>query len=191
MDWMQFVAAMTSSLAWPLAVVGIVLALRGPISRLLPKIRRFTYGDLEIDLEEQLKSVEQKVAAESGQAETILPPVLPSAKSELALRAPRAAILSSWVEVETAIDRLMKRAGVFFYNENLEPRIKMRSLKDRGVVDDFTYEAFVQLFKIRSDALHMREVDLDYDEAVSMSALCNWLIARLDGLPKQNAQAPT
>lgn len=171
----------------PIAVVVIVLILRAPIAGLIPRIRQISHRDWKVDLVEQLKDVEEKVAAEVSEAEPPASNAVPQALSQLALDAPRAAILFAWGEVEAAIERLMVRASVVFSAKGIEPRMKMRSLKDRQIVDDLTYETFVQLYKIRNDAAHLSDRHIDYDEAVSMSALCKWLVARLDALPKQDA----
>jgi len=61
MDWMQFVSALASALAWPAAVVTVVCLLKNPILGLIPKIRSFKYGELHVDLTEELKAVQESL----------------------------------------------------------------------------------------------------------------------------------
>ncbi|PYB75819.1 hypothetical protein DMX11_13310 [Pseudomonas sp. LB-090624] len=63
MDWKQCVAALTSSLAWPVAIIVVVFALKKHVVQLLPTIRSLKYGDLEIDLEDKLKAVQEELSS--------------------------------------------------------------------------------------------------------------------------------
>lgn len=58
MGWLEFVAAMTGSLAWPVAAVVIACVFRSQISGLLAKIRKLTWGDKSADFTDQLDQIE-------------------------------------------------------------------------------------------------------------------------------------
>lgn len=179
MDWMQFVAALTSSLAWPIAAIVVLLSFKHHITGLLPKIRSLKYGDLQIDLEEQLKAVQADLTTKASDSDAPMAPPMSSIAAQLAATAPRAAILHSWFEVESALNLLIARLGMQFAAKYDRPNYKMQILLGKGIIDDLTYSTFVRLTKVRNDAAHLTDRQLDTDDALSMSASCAWLIERL------------
>jgi len=187
MDWKQFVAALTASLAWPGAILAIVFILKKPIAGILPKIRSFKYGELQIDLEETLKEVETTLATEAVKQEVPPPPPVPPKYSQLAMDAPRASMLLAWMEVEKAVIDFLNERGIEFSGKyKNQQRMQMRMLKDHGDIDDLTYDTYVKLSKVRNDAAHLQEKQIDYDEAVSMSSSCAWLVNRLKALASES-----
>ena len=54
MDLVTFITERVTGLAWPGAVLLIVLSLRRPLIALIPLLRSLKYGDLEIDFEKGL-----------------------------------------------------------------------------------------------------------------------------------------
>lgn len=186
MDWKQFFAALTASLAWPGAILAIVFILKKPIASILPKIRSFKYGELQIDLEEKLKEVETTLATEAVKHEAPPPPPAPSKYAQLAVEAPRASILLSWMEVEKAVRDYLEESGIQFapkYKGQL--RLQLRMLKEAGRIDDLTYDTFVKLWKVRGDAAHLHDKQIDFEEAVSMSSSCAWLVKRFEALSRE------
>ncbi|MGJ3440660.1 hypothetical protein AAZU54_11710 [Pseudomonas sp. Je.1.5.c] len=194
MDWLQFGAAVISSLAWPIAVVAIVLFLRKQLAGIVPLIRTFKYGEFRIDLGEKLREVETDLAIESSPSEPPAPaPEMPPAQTKLAQDAPRGAIVSSWLSVEEAIDRLVSHKNMRFVPAFDNHRVKMRLLRDRGIIDDLTFTTYQKLSKVRDQAIHLSDLQLDYEEALSMTRSCGWLIARLEEAMREeplNAEVP-
>ena len=177
MDWMQFVSALVSALAWPAAVVMVVCLLKNPILGLIPKIRSFKYGELHVDLTEQLKSVQENLPDTPSEPDANAPPSLPPPTAiQLAAISPRAAIMHSWFGVVNAIDLLVRKLGLEI-NANIN--FKMDVLRKRGVIDDLTFSTFRQLSKVRNDAVHLTDHEMGYEDAVMMSTSCAWLIEQL------------
>ncbi|WP_130932201.1 hypothetical protein [Pseudomonas sp. Sample_24] len=189
MDWMQFVAAITSSLAWPIAAVAVVLSVKRPLLALLPKIRTLKYGDLQIDLEEQLKAVQADLTTDTSVSSGATPPVVSAATVQLAAIAPRAAILYSWSEVESALDSAIDKLGWRFEPKYDSPIHKLWLLREKGHIDELTASTFKRLMKIRNEAAHIQELQLEEDEALSMSASCAWLIERIQAI-EHNEELP-
>jgi hypothetical protein len=180
MDWMQFVSALVSALAWPAAVVTVVCLLKDPILGLIPKIRSFKYGEFHVDLTEELKAVQNSLPGKPQ-----LPPgdekaPLPTPVAlQLAVLSPRGAILHSWLEVEAAVDNLANEVGVEF-SAKASPVVKMRTLLDEQVIDPLIYSTFLQLSKVRNDAVHLSDREMGYEDATMMWGSCSWLIERLN-----------
>jgi hypothetical protein len=51
MDWLEFISSMTKALAWPAAILAILLIFRKSIIRVLPEIRRLKAGPSGLELE--------------------------------------------------------------------------------------------------------------------------------------------
>lgn len=64
MGWLEFIASVVGSVAWPIAAVAIAVLFRKQIAALLNKIRTLTLGDAVVDFSEKLDKVE--TAAETA-----------------------------------------------------------------------------------------------------------------------------
>lgn len=113
MDWMHFVSALVSALAWPSAVVVVVCLLRNSILGLIPKIRSFKYGELDVDLTEALQSLKEDLppAPSEPEANPPKPRIEISVPLQIAAVSPRARIIAAWLEVESAFNEVLTREG--------------------------------------------------------------------------------
>lgn len=190
MDWMQFVAALTSALAWPIAVTTIVLVLKNPILAAIPKIRSFKYGQLHIDLSAEIKAVEQVLATSAPEPNAPpLPPPAPSLEiTQLAESAPHAAILMAWHDVERALVTAAESKGIAFPGKRGAPHILMRSLVDAGVISPLIASTFKRLYHLRNQVAHSNPLDnhmaVSTLDALSMIQSCEWLVERLNEIEK-------
>jgi hypothetical protein len=188
MDWMQFVAAITSALAWPIAVTTIVLVLKNPILAAIPKIRSFKYGQLHIDLSAEIKAVEQELATKAPEPNA--PPLSPSAPSlettQLAESAPHAAILMAWQDVERALVTAAESKGITLRRQH-SPHTLMRSLIDAGVISPLIASTFKRLYNLRNQVAHpdpLVPLGVSTSDALSMIQSCEWLVERLKEIEK-------
>lgn len=184
MDWKQFFAALVGSLAWPTSIIVVVLLLKAPIAKLLPKIRSFKYGELHIDLEQQLAAVKAEVTANEPTPSVPIDPTPPPLALQLAEISPRSAVLMAWLEVEKKIEELASEHQLF---NKIGPSVRpmpittvMRTLHEKGVITGLTYETFRKLNRIRNEAAHMTSREIDFDEAIAMAEMCQWLLKSFD-----------
>ncbi|HEJ6164781.1 TPA: hypothetical protein SL829_002110 [Pseudomonas aeruginosa] len=174
MDWLQFSASVIGSLAWPAAVVVLVLLLRQPLAKLIPLIRTLKYKELQIDLGEQLQKVRAEVEATTDE---LTPDAsgLASFKS-VAETDPRAAILSAWFPVERELRDMANKA-------DLPPTAQVSriifELINKGVLDDNIGNTLLSTNRIRNDAAHLTGPDVDLEQALSMEELCRRLAVQL------------
>ena len=54
MDWLQFISSIIGSLAWPAAVMNLVLNLQAPLRNLLRDLSQFRYKEIEIDFGKEI-----------------------------------------------------------------------------------------------------------------------------------------
>jgi hypothetical protein len=188
MDWMQFVSALVSALAWPGAAFGIVFVLKDPILNAIPNIRSFKYGELHIDLSEKLKAVEEELTAapsESSSPSQTSPSPSPETV-RMAEASPVAAMILAWRKVETALDEAVLRQGLVFGTKRAaQPAFKILALKEKGLLDDLTVTTFRRLYSLRNSVVHGSahghgEMDVGLADALSMAQSCEWLVERLN-----------
>ncbi|MBK5008553.1 hypothetical protein IAE33_000413 [Pseudomonas sp. S60] len=185
MDWLQFVSAIVSAVAWPAAVVTVVCLLKDPILGLIPKIRSFKYGELHVDLTEALQSLQDELPAAPSEPETppeSQPPSL-SVPLQIASVSPRAGMIAAWLEVESALNVVIKREGLDVSTDEL-PRAKMDRLRDAGLLNPPTYRAVLRTYKLRNEAVHMLDREIPYDDAVAMADVCSRLVESISTYKK-------
>lgn len=173
MDWLQFVSSVIGALAWPAAVITIIVLLRAPLGRLVPLIRTLKYKDLQIDVGQELEAVKESVEATADQSERKEKPT--PAFQQLAKIEPRAAVLSAWAPIELALRDLGVRHNV--YKLGMPIYLLAEELSRAGILNSATFQALRGLMRIRNEAMHLAPIS--YDEAISMGELCEWALERL------------
>lgn len=63
MTFLEFIASVIHSLAWPAAIVALVLILQSPVKKLLLSLTRFKYRDVEIDFAQEVAELESRAKA--------------------------------------------------------------------------------------------------------------------------------
>ncbi|MFW9268754.1 hypothetical protein ACLK1G_16360 [Pseudomonas sp. NR3] len=175
MDWKQFCAAIIGSLAWPTAVVIVVVLLRSPLAKLIPMVRTLKYKDLHIDLSEKLEAVKEELEAGTQDNDHPIPLSAEGRLLELARLDPRAAVLSAWIDVERALSSLAARVGI---SPNSGPMAVANELHVKDFLTELEMQTFRELRRIRNQAGH-QYTDVSFEEAKSMAEMCGWLAHRL------------
>lgn len=180
MDWMQFVAAIVGSLAWPGAAVILAVMLRKPLAKLLPQIKSLRYKDLHVDLSQQLEevkvAVEGAVDQDGAQPQALPEPDASQSVLSLARLDARAAILTSWVDVERALRDLANRVGVKF---DRTPMSVIGELHALDAIDELLFNSLRDLRRVRNEAAHFIDRNISYEDAFKMETLCRWVVQRL------------
>jgi len=191
MDWKQFFSAIITAIAWPCAVVIVVMLLKSPLTKLIPMVRSLKYKDLHIDLTEKLDAVKEELEAQTATDEPKLPYVALPGVLELARIDPRAAIISAWIEVERATIEMATKARIPITGTAITIANELHAM---DYLSEFEFETFRNLRRVRNDAVHLTTKDVTYDEAVSMSEMCQWLAHRIRmlivGMPDREQSKP-
>jgi hypothetical protein len=96
MDTLTFVAEIAKALAWPIAVLVLVLLARKPAVELLSYLRRIKYQDLELEFDKQIQDLKAKTAPlpkavgagdNTGHRDRLL---------KIAASSPEAAVMEAW-----------------------------------------------------------------------------------------------
>jgi hypothetical protein len=113
MGWLDFISNVIQALAWPAAIVALVVVLRVPLGELIGGVRTLRYKEWQADFGMAVDHVEELAKEaelpgvpvdERGRREPTVP--------ALARKEPRAAVIESWLLVESELSRLARRHGL-------------------------------------------------------------------------------
>lgn len=163
MDWRELIASVVDSLAWPVAIVVLVVVLREQMTRLLDgSLRRLKVGPVEAEWHE----VAVEVATSTARA------ALPSAVGNdeldtaldnlerLARSSPGDAIQQTYSLVFQDLAQRMKARNVDpIVNDSREPNILIKSAYHGGVINKETGEALRGLLTLRQLSAHRGELE--------------------------------
>lgn len=187
MDWLEFVADMTSSLGWPIVTLIIVLLLKSPIrsaaDRLAARfgeIARLKAPGLDIEFKQEVRELAESIEtlAIDRAPTSALPPEAtgePMSKyQELARLDPRAAILASFADMETLIRKQFQRNY-----PTAPPKINFTRMigtyKRDDLISDMLYESILELRDLRNRVTH-ENLAVDADTANNYSKSVNNLL---------------
>lgn len=182
MDALTFISEIIKSLAWPAAVVSLVIMLKKPIAQLIPLLRKLKYKELEMEFSKEIaelkaeasvpiSSVGQSTSTQTSPANRLL---------QLVNFSTRAAIMEAWLEVEAAATEVASS----FWNE--PPSDTLRNYPKLGeyllqcqVIDKKQLEIFNKLRQLRNKAAHAEELNLSESDAKSYIELASALVTHI------------
>lgn len=167
MNWLEFVASVIASLAWPLSIIIIFCFLRRPIIQLVPLLRRLKVKEIELEFRERLDAAKPKVALMADVRQKLIEGFLKPREHYLRLAeiSKRSAIMEAWLEVEAAASDAYVRLVEAGMKVFMEPRETAEFLRSRNLISEDEYKVYVELSRLRNRAAH--EIDnLDINDAV-------------------------
>ncbi|MCK9903173.1 DUF4145 domain-containing protein [Frankia sp. Cpl3] len=186
---LEFCASLVSSLAWPMAVVGIFIILRVPLTRILGRLSALRFGDFEFDFQQQISDIEQAAReAEEGGGKDSPSSSGPSTVGNLATEvaavaevSPRAAIPLAWSAVEQALFEATERIGIVFGRSRVTALDAINALKFNEHIGASTAEALNRLRVLRNEVIHASKSasDLGQSDAEEYANLAQRMIAIL------------
>jgi hypothetical protein len=162
LDWLEFFASLTSSLAWPTSAAIIALIFRGEIKAIFNRLEHLGYGDWKLTLRKDLEEAEQV-------ALTLPPPPEPEPSQQIdALElysgnpfddlvrvSPRAAILDSWSDIEVRLRAIAIKVG-FGGSRNLPHLQLIELLGQHSIFPSSLISLLHELREIRNLAAHTK-----------------------------------
>lgn len=192
MDWLTFISKIIDSLAWPTAILVLLVLLRKELPLIFKYIKKLKYKDLEMEFRQTLREVEketkeaipevEKTVSISGQTQEQILDRLGS----IAELAPRSAILEAWLQVETAAVHILRSKKVGSVKSMPGPLRLRDYLIKNEVLDSRQGEIFNSLRILRNDAVHVAEVEFTPkvvdDYIVTALKMASYLEAKIDDL---------
>jgi len=167
MDLLTFVAEVTKAIAWPVASVVIALVFRRHLRMLMERIRKGKLGSAEFEFEMGVRYLAEMSPAAAK-------PLGPDAYPSLALAStnPRAAILESWLRLESALSKFGHGTQVQRYRAGV-PSAGNDSISEEDLA------VIHQLRLLRNRAAHDLEFSPSVEAATWYVRLAESLIGRL------------
>ncbi len=182
MDTLTFISEIIKSLAWPAAVVSLVVLLKKPITQLIPLLRKLKYKELEMEFSKEIAELRAEVSAPVSSIDqtTTTRDSPPNRLLQLVNFSTRAAIMEAWLEVEAAASEVASS----FWNQ--PPSDTFRNYPKLGeyllqckVIDTKQLETFNKLKQLRNKAAHADELELSESDAKSYIELASALAAHI------------
>ncbi len=185
MDWLTFISKVIGSIAWPAVLVGVLVWLRKPLTRLAAGLRSAKYKDVQLEWGEKLEQLEGK----ADQARLPEPSDRPAWLYEspddwtfgdyierLAPISPRAAISEAWRHVEIALKEAARRVGS---PSSRHPAQMARLLQEQNRLPRDAAVLVEDLRGLRNKAVHSEDADIPPERAVEFGRLAERVIASL------------
>jgi hypothetical protein len=169
MSYLQFVASVVGSLAWPVAGVVIVVVFKDQLRHILSQVRKFGAAGVNFEISDQVREVQK--AGEAVELEqkddprevTALDPALVT----LAQSFPEAAVLQSFKGLEAVLLRIRQRLPDDKPHRNLNEVLK--ALADDNQISQSVIGLFQSLRQARNTAAHEKGGEkLTQGEAVEL-----------------------
>ncbi|MFI0844354.1 hypothetical protein [Mesorhizobium sp. IMUNJ 23232] len=182
LDFLTLFVTLVGSIAWPVAVVVVVLVFRKQLVKLVGRIIALS-GPAGITATFADELEKTRDAAEHA-PQTQLPPPAPGLEENdpflaLAKNYPEAAVMNSYKEIERVFEALNDKLGRRFPSV-----VVMDSLRKVGAITSEIYKLFYQLRVTRNAAVHS-ERPITPGEALEYRTLVQRLVEELEGvLPK-------
>jgi len=169
MDTRTFIVEIIKALAYPVAIIVVVLAFRKSVLRLLPYLTTFKYDKFEVQFAKEVAAVEK-------QAQAALPPVPQKSQYEaireqlmnLAMSSPEAAIIEAWRYLETQFIE-----AATHHELDIAPAVRTMPMVIAALLykDDAITEAQHALVRrlrdLRNEVSHNRNGVVDIERAIS------------------------
>ncbi len=168
MDWMTFVVELTKALAWPVAVVTVVILFRKPLYGLIPGLRKLKYKDLELEFSKGVEELRQESQKALPTPEKVAP-LIEEERSRyvrLAEISPRAAVLESWREVESSAIACIRRNKLAPEDMMLKGHSRIgHVLLHANLVDKEQFDVLHKLWSLRNLAAHADDFSFGIEDA--------------------------
>lgn len=171
MESFEFWASIIDSLAWPGTVILCVLILKVPTGKLLERVSKLKYGEMEAEFQERLgnlgsleHSEEVKVKSDITEPAVFL--------EDLAETSPRAAVLEAWLNVQRATNAFCIAKG---FPQNTSHQGLFRLARERDLDIEGFQTAYQELKLLRNKAVHATDFDITPSAARMFVKSANFL----------------
>lgn len=176
MNALSFWAAVISALAWPVAALAIALTFKPQIQTLLTRIKKGKFGSTEFEFEQEVSEIAEETSIAAG------PPSAVSAPSvSLATQNPRAAILESWLRLESCAIRVGTHFGLKDTSAGRRSLgAMMRDMQKAQLITTDDAALFSDLRSLRNQAVHDVDFSPSSESAIRYAQLADALRQRLE-----------
>jgi len=168
MGWLDFIASLAGSLAWPAVVATAVVVLRRELRGAVRALERLKYKNFEAEFSRKTAELEQKATALEGRTPADISFPTPRSADELLedlLRtSPRVAVVEAFALVERAVREAAERHGLSLENRR-GVREALGGLDRLGLVPGDVKGLFHDLRTVRNELAHARQAEITEQDA--------------------------
>ncbi|MGY4515067.1 hypothetical protein [Lysobacter sp. HA18] len=168
MNWLEFIAAMTQALAWPIALIVVFLLVRRQLIARLPDLESLEWKDFRFRFGRRVHELatQTRQALVDTEAAGAAPLDGESHRLQLAEISPRAAILEAWIELEGAAAVALKRRGAKVTRQELQQPSRLAdALITSGLLGASQAGLLSELRRLRNAAAHAADPKITADTA--------------------------
>ena len=177
MDTLGFIAAMTTAVAWPTAVVILGLSQKEPISRLVDRIKSAKFFGADLGMSEKLEAIRETIGDEAptlplpdpahNQLQAPAEPQdeqLRYAADEMSRSSATGTIILAWIRLEQGIRKIAEQNQLGSPGTTLSRTL--RTLQEVGIISRSHAQAISQLRDLRNQVVHTPETAVTLLEAL-------------------------
>ena len=170
MDWKDFFS-LIAALAWPITALVIVLLLRDPLIKLIPRLRRIKYRDAVLEFEEETRRAREHLVVGARER-----PAMRYTRGEsvdggyfeqefndlvsLGELSPRSAVIASWRLIETELLKVAREAEIEQTTGPLRIGKVLDQLVTREALNEDISGVIQNARSLRNRAAHGEEFDI-------------------------------
>ena len=159
MDLLTFISKIIDSIAWPIVVLILGLVLRERISNLLPFLRKIKAGPVEAEFDAEVRKViegsKEIIAKSSTTSSKTQEPDVALAKIYTAKHDPTNMILEGWRNVDGALFRIGKDAGILVDPMDSSNKVYLGVIST-DLLEFETKKLVVELYEMRNRVVHAK-----------------------------------
>ncbi len=156
MDWLSFIVGLVGAIAWPGAILILVLLFHKELRPLIQSLRKFSWGDKTLEFDKGLDEAEDRAKELPPPPATLaLPaPAESEQRFEAALEiSPELAVVEAWLSIERELQVLAAKRG-YTAGRARSVTFLMRRLASDGAINPATEKLINELRNLRDIALH-------------------------------------
>lgn len=183
MSVLDFIAALVAALAWPIALIVVVLILRSHIPDFLRSLRKLKLSGFEVELERTRADIESAVAV-AAETQPAVDSYDDAPLASPVLGDPTASILRTHQRLEEDLRRRLQAEGV----ESVDNRSAIQLVGlgvSKGIFAESAAEAVRGVSVLRNLAAHGRGAEVTAGEAAEYVALVEATLFALRAKPRK------
>lgn len=185
MSVLQFISSIIESIAWPAAIVILLLAFKKYIVQLFPSISSLKYKDLEVQFSEKVKELVNISKDDIQKLPDTCDDFNISRENQLfglLEISPRAAIIESWLLVETAASKALQKKNPDMSKKTsmIAPARLGKYLQDYKLLTDIQFTIYDNLREMRNSAVHIGDAQFNKNDVTKYINLAIMLANQIE-----------
>ncbi|NTT87388.1 hypothetical protein [Tabrizicola fusiformis] len=147
---MDLLSSVVASLAWPLAIVAVAWMFKDPITTLMDKIRKASFGGVSVEISGKLDDAE-KIVQEEAPEQSAASDANNDERKEALQYPPDYVVINEWRSIEIMLRKIAQSRGM---TGRAQSRMTIRDLMKMDLIKPTTVALMDDLAAIRNRVAH-------------------------------------